>query len=66
MSATTRQRGQPDEAVHTTRLRVLLAASSAQHLTPSRLTICVGAVFVLYNMAADSADPPRLLSWPFG
>jgi hypothetical protein len=37
------------EAVHATRLKVLLAASSAQHLTPSRLTICVEAVFALCN-----------------
>jgi hypothetical protein len=49
MAATTRQRGQPGEAVHATRLKVLLAASSAQHTTPLRLTICVEAVFALCN-----------------
>jgi hypothetical protein len=49
MAATARQRVQPGEAVHTTRLKVLLAASSAQHPTPPRLTISVEAVFALCN-----------------
>jgi hypothetical protein len=42
-----RQRRQPGEAVHATRLKVLLATSSAQRPAPPRLTICAEAVFAL-------------------
>jgi hypothetical protein len=42
----TRQRRQPGEAVHATRLRVL-ATLNAQRAAPSRLTICAEAVFAL-------------------
>ena len=43
----TRQRRQPDEAVHANGLKVLLATSSSQRPAPPRLTICAEAVFAL-------------------
>jgi hypothetical protein len=43
----TRQRRQPSEAVHAIRLKVLVAASSAQRAAPPRLTVCAEAVFAL-------------------
>jgi hypothetical protein len=45
----TKYRRLPSEAVRAIRLKVLLAASSAQHPTPLCLTICVNAVFALCN-----------------
>jgi hypothetical protein len=50
----TRQRRQPDEAVHATGL---LAALSAQRAAPSHLTICAEAVLALW------ADVRRVHTW---